>query len=244
MRHFLLTILLIICFANVLFAQCKNEGCGLVIRGKVTNIEADRSDKNYVKFKIKLDVEFTNEGTENIILFKPEFDDRYWLGGWHLYLDLEETNAKYRKTILKEGYWQSVSGSKGYEDLAKKLDVKMPPNEYTKILQPNEVWKFNDDFQLGFEAKGPKYKCCVAWDEIQTFPSLKFQMQISYELSPWNIEYFKPNLIRKLQKRWKNYGNVLVENEKEGKSNHFIYSSEPMLIDFSKAKEKTSESKK
>lgn len=220
--------------ADLAFAQSGDEGCGLVIRGKVAEIEIDRSEKSYIRFKIGLDVEFANEGDKPIILFRPEHKSGYWLGAWHVY---PEDEKQTRTTLLRDGYWQSISGSKEYRDLAKKLDVKIPPSEYTLVLQPNEVWKFKSDFLLGFESKGPKFNCCVAWEEILAYPSMKFQMQIAYELSPWNIEYFKPNLIRRLQKRWEKNGNVLVKKEKEGRFNHFIYSSEPMWVDFRRATE-------
>lgn len=215
-------------------AQCRDEGCGLVIRGKVSKIEVDRSDSNYVQFKIGLDVEFANDGDWPIILFKPEDESGYTLGGWHVYLE-DEKNT--RRTLLREGFWRSVSGSNEYRDLANKLDAKTPPGEYTMTLQPKEGWKSKSSVRLRFESKGPKYTCCVAWDEISTFPSKEFQMRITYELLPWNVEYFKPNLIRKLQKRWKDYGSVLVEKEQEGRFNHFRFSSEPISVDFSQATE-------
>jgi hypothetical protein len=230
----LLIFAFVILLAAQVSAQCKDEGCGLVIRGQVTDIKSDTSEKNSVRFKLNLDVEFFNGSDEPIILFKP-YRDNYWLGGWFLYY-IDE-NTKSRKTLLKNGLWESVAGTKEYRILAEKLDVKTPPSEYTKILQPKESLKFKDSLQFWFDSTGPKYTCCMAWDEVQTLPSKKFQLQISYELNPWNIEYFKPKLIRKLHKRWKNHGNVLVK-EKKGLSNHFVYSSEPMLIDFSQVREK------
>jgi hypothetical protein len=93
-------------FASVqIFAQCKTENCGLVIRGKVIDLKVDRSDKNYVKFFATIDAEFVNNGTENIILFKPEFEDGYWLGGRSL--SVTETG----ESIFGYGLWQSVSGA-------------------------------------------------------------------------------------------------------------------------------------
>lgn len=214
------------------FAQSSDEGHGLVIRGKVKEIETVSTEKGSVKFKVALDVEFSNEGNKPIILFKPEHEFGYWLGGWSL--SIEDGKAP-RRTILTDGYWQSLSGSKEYRDLADRLDVKIPPTEFTKILQPKEIWKLDSELSLAFDATGPKYRCCVAWDEVQTFPSKAFQMRITFELSPWNVEYFRPGLIRKLQRRWKNYGNVLVQSKKEDRFNLFRYTSEPILIDLSKA---------
>lgn len=238
MRQFSITILLVICFANLLYAQCKDEDCGLVIRGKVTNLESDRTDKTFVRFKVKLDVEFSNEGNQPLILFTNEFADGYWLGGWSIFEKKDD-----EKPIFWDGQWQSVAGGEIYRRMAEKLDVKTPPNELVKILQPKESWKFSDDFQITFEAeKHYSYPERKTWKEMQNFPS-QLWLRIVYELSPWNTEKFKPNLIRKLQKRWKKFGNVLVETKKEGTFNHFRYGSEPMLIDFSQAKEKSKELK-
>ncbi|HEX8737440.1 MAG TPA: hypothetical protein VF721_19055 [Pyrinomonadaceae bacterium] len=230
-------------FASIqAFAQCENRECGLVIRGKVTDIVTDRSDKNYVRFRVKLDVEFANEGSQPIILFKPDNDENgYWLGGWSLYQT--EEDAKNWKSIFHDGYWQSISGSEDYRKLAEKLDVKTPPDDYTKILQPKEVWNFADDFQITFDTeKSSSFPVRKTWKEMQQLSSLKLQLRIVYELSPWNVEYFKKNLIPKLQKRWKSYGNILLEKEKS-RFNTFRLASEPMMIDFSEAKEKKVESK-
>ncbi len=238
MRQFsiIVTIFLTLCFAQNSFAQCESEGCGLVISGKVTNLEVDRSDKTFVRFKVNLDVRFSNLGTEPIILFKPEFGDGYWLGGWSLYQS--EEDAKNFKAIFGDGYWQSVAGGERYRKLAEKLDVKTPPNDFTKILKPKDSWEFTSDFQISFEAeKHYRYPELKTWKEMQEFPT-KLWLKTRYELSPWNVEYFKPNLIRNLQDRWKAFGNVLVSKEKEDRFNLFRYASEPMLIDFSQATQK------
>lgn len=217
-----------------IFAQCKTENCGLVVRGKVFDLKVDRSDKNYVKFFATIDAEFVNNGTENIILFKPEFEDGYWLGGRSL--SVTETG----ESIFGYGLWQSVSGAESYRKLAAKLDVKTPPKDLTVILKPNEKWTLRSEMDIFFGSKtlglGTK-----TWEEMQKVPS-KLWLSVSYEILPWNVEYFKPKLIRKLQKRWKDYGNILIEKE-ESSHNHFIISSEPMMIDFSQAKEKVVENK-
>lgn len=220
-------------FSFPVFSQYKDGDCGLVVRGKVAELEVDRSEKDYVRFYATIDAEFINEGTENVILFKPEFEEGYWLGG-------KSTSISEKgESIFGYGLWQSISGAESYRLLAAKLDVKSPPGDLTIILHPNEKWGLRSKTDIVFSAEEemntvPKKK---SWKEMQEFPS-KLWLSVSYELNPWNIEYFKPNLIRELKKRWKNYGNVLVEKEKEGRFNHFIISSEPMEIDFSKAREK------
>ncbi|HKP70412.1 MAG TPA: hypothetical protein VJV05_14085 [Pyrinomonadaceae bacterium] len=236
MRLFALGTLLLLLAVSA-FAQCKVEGCGLVIRGKVADLEVERNSKeNSVRLHVKLDVTFANDGNAPIILFKPEHENesRYWLGAWSLYLDA----SLKADPVFVDGYWQSISGSDYYKKLADGLDVKTPPAEFTKILKPNESWSFKDDFQIYFEAeKGSRYPPHRTWKEMSELGTSVFQMRISYELSPWNVGYFKPNLIKKLKKRWSSYGNLLVEDEKD-RFNHFIHTSELMEIDISKAKER------
>lgn len=217
------------------------ETRGLVIRGEVTGVEVER-DKDSVKFYVRLNVEFVNEGAETIILFGPSTyasdmpGERYWLGGWTLYAN--EAEAKSGRAIFGDGYWESVMGSDYYRDLAYSLDVKTPPESHTKLLGPKESWKFPDSFRIYFEAethqRWPEKK---TWQEMQAYPS-PLWLRIHYELSPWNVEFFKPDLIRRLAKRWRKFGNVLVEKKKEGRFNHFHAASEPMPIDLSQAKPK------
>lgn len=246
MKKFLILLFLIICFALSVFSQCKDVNCGLVVRGKVTDLEVERSEKRYVKFFATINAEFINEGTENVILFKPEFSDGYWLGGRSL--SVTETG----ESVFGYGLWQSVSGADSYRKLAEKLDIKTPPKDLTIILKPNEKWNLLSKTDIFFSAKeetiiSNSISKERSWKEMQEFPS-KLWLSVSYEILPWNVEYFKPNLIKKLQKRWKNYGNVLIDDEEEKEShnhfNHFIISSEPMLIDFSQAKEKQTEAVK
>lgn len=238
MKLFIITIILTICFAQAVFAQCKTENCGLIVRGKVTDLQVDRSQKGYVVFEVQLAMEFKNESDRAIILFKPNtgnsyWEDRYYLGGKSLAL------AENDKPFFIHGGWESIMGSPFYRDLANKLDTKIPTSEYTKILQPNEVWNFADKTGIAFSEKKESYAMPTdkSWEEMQELPS-KLWLKVTYELNPWNVEFFKPKLLRKLKKRWASYGNVLIDSEKGGYS-HFWISSAPMSIDFSEAKVKT-----
>ena len=234
MRKLLFTLCLL--FPLNAYSVCVSEGCGLVIRGKVSDIETVAADKRQVVFKIKLDVKFANEGDRPIILFNPDNESRYWLGGWALYEAEAESGTA--QPVFVDGYWQSVSGGEFYQNLADRLDVKTPPADLTRILKRNEKWAFSDEFQIQFETeKNHRFPVHRTWKEMQELGSA-FRLRISYELSPWNVEYFKPNLIRKLSKRWFRFGEVLIEKRKEGRFNHFTYSSESMGIDFSKARRK------
>jgi|ERR1044072_1892471 hypothetical protein len=244
---FILLLLLASAQASAQGRACEQlEDCGLVVRGELTGLKVEKT-KDSVYFHVDINVEFVNEGSEPIILFDPAFGEgfgsegKYWLGGWMLYAT--EADAKEWKSIFKDGYWESVSGSKEYRALAAKLDVKTPPAGYTRTLQPREVWKTSDRFRIYFEAeKHYRYPELRTWKEMQEF-SPRLWVRFAYELSPWNVEYFKPNLLRKLNKRWAAHGNVLVEKKKDGTYNSFFMVSEPMPIDLSQAKVKEPETK-
>ena len=238
MKRFSILILLTVCFVQSFFAQCKIENCGLIVSGRVTDLQIDHSKKGYVVFDVQLAMEFKNESSQPIILFKPNtnnsyFGDGYYLGGKSLSLTENE------KHFFAYGAWESVMGSPFYRDLASKLDTKTPSGDYTKILQPNEIWSFADKTEIVFNEKKEKYPSSVfdkSWEEMKELPS-KLWLTVDYELNPWNVEFFKPKLLRKLKKRWKGFGNVPIDENEDGSFSHFGISSEPMMIDFSEAKE-------
>lgn len=239
MLRFGLASIVLLLVALSAFAQCKDEGCGLVIRGKVTDVEVERnSNENSLRYHVKLDVAFKNEGVEPIILFKPEpeTDDRYWLGAWSLFVDMKGSSKP--ECIFSDGGWQSVSGGDLYKKLADDLDTKEPSPDFTRTLRPGEVWDFTDSLQIYFQdRKTTKFGTDRTWEELPELRTQPVKLRIAYELSPWNVEYFKPKLIKKLKKRWSGYGNVLVEAEK-GNYSHFRHSSEFIELNFSKARER------
>ena len=245
MNRFLMFLIIIftVGFTQTLFAQCKDKNCGLVVRGKVTSLQIDRSSKDGIIFEVQLAMEFKNENDQPIILFKPNTDNSYF--GNRYYLDGKSLAlSKNEKPFFSRYGGESIAGSPFYRDLANKLDTKTPLEEYTKILQPNEVWSFTDKTTLYFSKKKEKYQPPneISWEEMQELPS-QLWLAVNYELNPWNVEFFKPKLLRKLKKRWASYGNVLIDRDDNSRFGSFGISSEPMLIDFSQVKEKISENK-
>jgi hypothetical protein len=228
--------IVILLLAGYAFGQCKTESCGLVLRGRVVDLTIDKSDKDYVRLDVKLAMEFKNEGNRPLILFKPNIDNsnfkgRYYLGAYSL------SESEGGKPVHGDGAWESIIGSEFYRRLATDLDSNVPTSEFTKTLQPNEVWEFPDKTQMIFSVGEDLYSegRRKSWKEMQTISS-NLWLDVFYELSPWNVEFFKPNLLRKLAKRWKNYGDVLIQPKKDGRFNHFGIGSEPIKIDFSPLK--------
>lgn len=239
----IVNILLLVLFSAVYtVGQCKTETCGLVVRGNVTELNIDKSNKDYVLFHVKLAMEFKNESIEPIILFKPNTDNSYFEGAYYLGAKSLSENES-GKALHIEAAWESVIGSPFYKRLSEHLDTKTPPAEFTKILQPNEIWSFPDKTLIIFTYEKDRYNegRQKSWEEMKSRPS-KLWLQINYELSPWNAEFFKPDLLRKLAKRWKTVGNVVIEPKKDGRFNHFTIGSKPMPIDFSQAKERATSS--
>ena len=68
----------------------------------------------------------------------------------------------------------------------------------------------------------------IGWEEIkrQTAP---LWLQLSYEMWPFNVENFKPNLGEILQKRWQSHGLLYLE-EKGERYSSAILTSEPIEL--------------
>ena len=59
-------------------------------------------------------------------------------------------------------------------------------------------------------------------------------LRVSFEMWPFNTEYFKPNLAVKLQKRWREFGYLWI-GEKNGRMHLARLVSEPIELDWNAA---------
>ena len=231
--NYLLPFFLCLFLCAQISAQSANNGDGLLLLGTVSDLEVSRST-SAVAFTVRLKLELRNESLRPIILFRPEpMLGRYWQGGWRIFAEPTKELAG------SGGHWQSVSGSPDYLELGKKLDAKNPPPELTKILAPGDNWQFDDDCELSFSYSRDAFSDNVTWAELQKYPSALW-LSVYYELNPWNVEFrkFKPHLIRNLKKRWKAFGEVLIDDN-AGQFDNFNIASEAIAIDLSKARERS-----
>ena len=66
----------------------------------------------------------------------------------------------------------------------------------------------------------------IGWEEIKR-RSAPLWLRVSYEMWPFNVENFKPNLGGILRKRWLSYGRLYLE-EKSDRYWSAILTSEPI----------------
>jgi hypothetical protein len=200
---------------------------GLTLSGKVVNVRRLPDEDRYVRMKVGLNLEFVNSGTEPIILIRPWDARGYWHGASCL-----STKVDSVRCYFSDGGWQSLSAGEDERKLANDLDQPAPPPSFTRTLKPGESWEWFSEIQLSFEDNPKSYK--VPWQEMKTLgPTL--WLRVSFELWPFNVEVFKPDLAARLQKRWRRYGNMWI-GERNGGGMHLArLTSVPMKVDWSAA---------
>jgi hypothetical protein len=221
-------ICVLISFLNTT-AQSQNAD-GLTLRGKVVNARQVRDLANYVDVKISLVLEFVNTGSQPIISMKPWLDDRFWHGGTCLSKTIDDALAN--RCYFSDGMWLSISRSDEYRRLADQLDQSIPPPSLTRILKPGEAWTTKSEINISFEDDARSYR--VPWEEMKQLSS-PLWMRLSFEMWPFNVETFKPNLAAKLRKRWRPYGNIWIGEKIDPRMHLARLQSEPIELDWRSA---------
>ena len=131
--------------------------------------------------------------------------------------------------VYSAGGWPSVYKFPMYENLANLLDQSDPPAGITRVLLPGASWSWDTSVTFNLqEVNSCNYQVGVeiGWEEFKrrTDP---LWLRVSYEMWPFNVENFKPNLGGILQKRWKSHG-LLYLDEKSGGRWFARLSSEPI----------------
>jgi hypothetical protein len=205
---------------------------GLLLRGKVLKVQTDRSYKGYVDLKLDLSLDFSNEGSAPAIIMRPWHEQDYWHGGSLIATTLQ--NAQTHKYLFADGIWESISSDDSYLRLARALDQPRPPEQLTMILKPGSSWNWRTSVTIRFEENTHwRYPRLPTWEEMKTQPS-PLWLRVSFEMWPFNAEYFKPNLAPKLQKRWREFGYLWI-GEKNGRMHLARLVSEPIELDWNAA---------
>ena len=199
----------------------------LRLTGSVRQISCSK-DSEYVRCKVDLSLKFTNTASTPVIILQPHGDYEFWHGGVSLALSEKESSTN--SFVYLSSAWPSVYRFPKYQKLANLLDQKVPPTGVTRVLPPNASWSWDTSITMGL-AEG---NTCnqhvgveIGWEEIKRLTA-PLWLRVSYEMWPFNVENFKPNLGGILQKRWKSHGLLYLEEKKEGKHWHAILTSEPI----------------
>ncbi len=223
------------CVVVFLFVACpliraqSNDAHGLVLRGKALKTWTDRSRANYVDLRIDLSLKFSNTGTAPIIMMRPWHDGEFWQGGSMLATTLQ--NAQSNAFVFDDAAWESISGDDAYRKLSRDLDQREPPPTLTRVLKPGESCDWQTTVTLRFEATtNHRYPRVPTWEEMKTQPS-PLWLRVSFEMWPFNVEYFKPNLAAQLQKRWRKIGWLWI-GYKFGRMHLARLASEPIELNW------------
>ena len=198
----------------------------LRLTGSVRNTNCSR-DPDYVRCKVDLDLKFTNTGTTPLIILQPHGEYEFWHGGTLLALSEKESESD--SYVYDTSAWPSIYKFPMYQTLATLLDQKVPPPSVTRVLAPSASWSWNTSINLNLEERNSCNQHVgveIGWDEIKRRTS-PLWLRVSFEMWPFNVENFKPNLGGILQKRWKAYGSLYLE-EKSGRYWQARLRSEPI----------------
>ena len=198
----------------------------LRLTGSVREISCSK-ETEYVQCKAELNLKFTNTGSTPLIILQPQGEYEFWHGGTSLALSEKESSTNY--FVYDSQAWPSFYRFPMYQTLANLLDQSAPPTGVTRVLLPNAGWNWDASITLNLR----EVNSCnqhvgveIGWNEIKQRTS-PLWLRVSYEMWPFNVENFKPNLGGILQKRWKRHGLLYLE-EKMGRHWMARLTSEPI----------------
>jgi hypothetical protein len=184
---------------------------GLEMRGQVLDSRCHEAANGTVACAIDLDLEFINNGSRPAILLRPFGEHVFWFGGKTLAVRQDGREHLVHDT----GAWPSVYPFAEYRELADKLDKPTPPPDVTTILLPGGTWRWRKTITHTF----PKENTCstsvgleLGWRDIRAFSSPAL-LRVSFEMWPFNVENFKPRLGQELRRRWREYGDLYLQEE-------------------------------
>ena len=162
-----------------------------------------------------------------VIILQPQGEYEFWHGGTSLALSEKESGTN--SFVYSVSGWPSVYEFPIYQSLANLLDQSVPPTGITRVLLPSASWSWDTSITLSLR----EWNSCnqhvgveIGWEEIKR-RTAPLWLRVSYEMWPFNVENFKPNLGGILQKRWRSHG-LLYLDEKTGGYWQAILTSEPI----------------
>jgi hypothetical protein len=211
----------------------KNLPNTLLLRGEIVGVKFEGSADHYTRYRVTLNLEFFNSGSEPVIILQPFGDYVFRLGGASL--ARTEAEAKAHEYFYSSAGWPSIYLFPEYRELAQRLDKPLPPSDVTRILKPKESWSWRTDKAWIALAEKPDSfsRQTLTAEEIKKMPA-PIWLRAHLEMWPFNVENFKPGLGGKLRKRWSKVGVLYLEEKGYGFWFGHI-ASEPIPLDLSKA---------
>jgi hypothetical protein len=198
----------------------------LRLTGSVRKISCSK-DADYVRCKAELNLKFTNTGSTSLIILQPQGEYEFWHGGTSLAISEKESGTN--SFVYDVSGWPSVYKFPMYQSLANLLDQSVPPTGITHVLLPSASWSWDTSIMLSLREGNSCNQHVgveIGWEEIKRLTA-PLWLRVAYEMWPFNVENFKPNLGGILQKRWQSHGLLYLE-EKTGRYWQAILTSEPI----------------
>ena len=200
----------------------------LRLTGSVRKISCSK-DAEYVRCTVDLNLKFTNTGSTSLIMLQPNAEYEFWHGATSLALSEQESATN--SLVYDASAWPSIYKFPKYQRLADLLDQSVPPRGITRVLLPNESWRWDASIRLGLREGNTCNQHVgveIGWEEIKR-RTAPLWLRVSYEMWPFNVENFKPNLGGILKKRWQSHG-LLYLDDKYGRHWHATLRSEPIEL--------------
>jgi hypothetical protein len=200
----------------------------LALTGKVHSIEIEDKEDS-VLVSVRLVMSLKAVGDKPILLWKQIHPDPILSGAFlcinakilgSVAAEKEEKILHYSNCALP-----SIQRTPAWQDIMNKLDNKIPPLDHVQIINRGEHFDFNADWKFIFLKKkalnsndplwgrGSDYD--VIWDEIKDARNLSLRLTYrtwSFELERGCDNPNKRKFGKKLQKRWKAYGNLWLDD--------------------------------
>jgi len=198
----------------------------LRLTGSVRKVSCAKA-ADFIRCKAELNLRFTNTGSTSLIIVQPQGEYEFWHGGTSL--ALSEKEASTNSFVYDSSAWPSIYKFPMYQKLATLLDQSGPPIGITRVLRPSVSWSWDTSITLSLRegnSCNQRVGVEIGWEEIKQ-RTTPLWLRVSYEMWPFNVENFKPNLGGILQKRWRSHGLLYLEG-KTGKYWQAILTSEPI----------------
>ena len=177
---------------SIAFAQTDYKN-GLVLSGNIFGGTSSSGGLYWTDATVEL--KLTNKGKEPIILLLPylEFGRLERMISW----------SGYSLKGKKFSYSKEVQGTTSEElkELAKNLDREKPPQNLTYILDRGESLEFSESVQVKINGEDKGILFLTTGVAEYKFSFLKY--------------HFDPDLLEKLQNRWRKYGLLPVDKNGE-----------------------------
>jgi len=215
--------------AKTIFKTTKEkETYSVALSGQVESIEVENSHSSDVKLTVNLKMELLNNGTKPAIFLEAKPPH---LRGGVLAKNPNPSDFSSVNRLILAYYGESVDTSSEWIVLREALNQPSPPLDRVRILSPNESWKFEDSFIVYMPTTSSKNDFSdkrESWENVKKLSTVWLQATCqvwSLNLEPPSNDRTEKTFGRKLQRRWKDVGLLLLDN----------IHSEPIMLDLKTA---------